>query len=705
MVRALLLILFLPSTFAGQQFPVQCHASLSQPHSSYLPEMARDLELVLELTDLSEPSLDIVLKFEVRGNGFLIQTNLEQITQPVTLYPGVPFGFSRSDLEYYLESDKNLFAGINFSEYEDLRRFPEGQYEICIKALAFDHPNLEQVSNEVCLNEWFVLADPPLLSLPVCGDDLPFATPSDLIFQWEPLHGALPHIEDVTYMLEVWEVYPTDADPETVALSQFPLFSHATSSTQYVYSITDPILYPVRDYCWRVTVRDANGAALFNNQGRSEVCTFSLTEDWNLPFEFTLQAFPQSHRRALLQWNEYAMMREYLLQVRKAGSLNWFEFTPDSGSLVLTGLEAGTEYEARVKGLLDEEESEWSPITTFTTHQVPVHSCNASALNLQVPTGQPALNLITGSYVQCGDFDIQIGHASQGSMPGFFSGSGKTRALPGLSVNVEYRNLFVNRDLEVEAGEVHAVTQGISAWSGQWSYQSSSFYNGVIDSVFTGNGLIYIISENGDTSILQEDFSGGLLITDQNGDQWIVNPDGSVTPVGGTILLPVSMAPLSALELEVLGRALALLRNEFPASRIDSLYMVSDGKKQVVQTGIRSQQQMINPGAAEGDPAFFASGTATQAESSSLSVSNAEYKSHEFLLLESKVLYHLSHNLTEVPQMNYFGSFLRVENKTYSTWLAQKKEEGITNEQAARLLADSGIRELIRTVIRLKLQW
>lgn len=703
MVKYIPFILLISFQGLAQQFPVQCHFSLSQPHASYLPDMSGDMEIVLELTDLSEPSLDVMLQVEVWGNNFTITTDISRIMVPITLLPSTPYGLSTAEIEYYLETERNIFTGINLSEYEDLRRFPEGSYDICIKILAFDQPDHDQVSNEVCVTDWFLLSDPPLLFLPACNSDICYGTPSDLQFSWEAMHLNSPNITTpAEYLLEIWELFPPDADPENYALSQFPVFSIITTSLFYSYTLSDPVLYAGRSYCWRVTVRDVDGAALFNNNGRSEVCTFKLTESWDIPFEFNLLAFPQSHRRVLLQWNEYQVMNEYLLQVRREGMQNWFEFSPNSGSFTLNGLEAGTPYEARVKGLYNEGETAWSDITLFSTQQLPVYTCNTTGMNISVPTGQPAQNLINGSYLRCGDFDVKILSSDPGVTQGFFSGTGKVGALPGLNLNVSFRNIFVNAGLEMEAGEIQALTQGISAWTGQWSYQSSAFFNGIIDTLFVQNGLVYIISENGDTTFMQEDFSGGLLITDQNGDQWVVNPDGTVTPVGGNILLPVTSAPLSALELEILSRAFLIIKTEVTDHLLDSTRMLIVEKKQVLQNGIHQQREPYNDAGMEGDVAFFGISAEQNPSPDALGTLNKQYKQAEQQLNCLLVLHYLSRNMLEVPQLNYFGNYLSIQGRSYPDWLRLKQAEGLSNDQLPRLLADEGIRELVRKVVELK---
>ncbi|MCC7302591.1 MAG: fibronectin type III domain-containing protein [Bacteroidia bacterium] len=703
MVKSLMPLLWIICSYCtAQQWPVQCNLQLNHPHTSWLPDLYSDMNISLELTDSSEPSLDVFLYFKIEGNGFRIETDPLSIQEWITLQPFTVTAADPDFLAYSLDPDQMIFTGISPGEYEEIRHFPEGEYTLCIQVRSYVHPDKVAVSNTLCETDWFVLAEPPRTALPECAGDIAATPLPEIHFSWDIFHTFTPGIiQPVNYLFELWEVFPDNLDPEWLVNAGVPYYSANVSAPDFTYTSVHPPLQEGRLYCWRVTLRDFNGSSLFANNGKSNVCTFRYTTEISVPLLLRPEAIPLSPRKALVRWNEYSFMTGYLLHVKKEGAGNWFEFHSDSGSHRLVNLEPATVYIARVKGYSENGETAWSEEVRFTTPSPPVYSCNSGFIPTLFPPETPAKNITPGTFLKIGAFELETSHITPGQQSGYYSGTGKVTVFFGFRLNVSFQTVFVNEDLEIRSGEVRALSSGINAWAGQWDYEDTWFYPGDADSVFTSNGHVYIISENGDTTLLQADYEGGLLITDQNGDQWLVHPDGTVVPVEGGSFLPLQTAPLSAYELEILARAMMYLSSTITAQSADSIRALCETGRQQVYSGIGQQRAVLGTTVPEEGDVVFITSVPIHPENASLSTLNNQLKTCEEDYLVQKILLHLPGELVEASSLNLFGTYLSVLGKKYSDWL---KEQSGSADELARRVAEDGIKPLVRKVVRKKMK-
>lgn len=546
----------------SQIYPVQLSAQLIPPYSGYLPDYAdpssEKLKVILQFNDLTTPQYNIRLRIEIKGNGFTLVTKQLFNPPPLTLQTGVPLLLSGADLAPYLNSNNLDFIGINQAQYEQRMALPEGYYSICVKAYDYYNPGNIQVSNEFCSQAWFMLSDPPFLNLPQCGKNIIPQNPQNILFQWTPMHMSSPNsAANTEYEFALWEVRPdSSANPNQVVLSTAPIFSTTTNLTLFNYGIAEPPLNLYMKYVWRVRAKDITGRDWFKNTGCSQICTFvygNLQTVLGNALNLSLSAEGVTHRLGRCSWNTQSIYTKYLLQVRKAGTQNWFDYYCTSGFEKVNNLEPNTSYEARVRGE-GSMTGDWSNIATFNTTSEPVYGCNDQTQYADVLAAQPlpVTRAIAGLIIQTGQFEVIATQIYPNGPPGWYSGKGYAKVFGALPLQVEFNNIYIDDNNRHQQGVIQAVTQGIDNWLHQWDVkdaeQNAVAFSGTVDSVYVnGNQLcVKIQGKIGDSCFAFPPNQNVIVVRDDDGNQWTV----TVNPPPPTVSGPINYLQYSSDELD-----------------------------------------------------------------------------------------------------------------------------------------------------------
>ncbi|TAL62216.1 MAG: fibronectin type III domain-containing protein [Bacteroidetes bacterium] len=524
---------------SAQIYPVQLTAQLIPPYSGYLLDYAdptsEKLRIILQFNDFTVPQYNLRLRLEIKGNGFTIQSKQLFNPPPVVVQPGVPAMLSGTDLAPYLNSNNLDFIGINQSQYEQGKALPEGYYSLCVKAYDYYLANT-QVSNEGCAQAWFTLSDPPFLNMPFCNTSVVPQSPQNILFQWTPMNMGSPNSAFSTeYDFELWEIKPdSTANPDQVVLSAPPIYKITTQQTLVNYGIAEPELTLYMKYAWRVRARDLNGYDLFKNKGYSQVCTFNYGNAGKVldsAYALTLTAQAVTHRMGMCRWNFQKVFSNYLLQVRKQGSSNWFDHPTNLNTQKITNLEPNTAYEARVRGKgSDILTGEWSNTATFTTLKEPVYNCNDPTIppNLLQASPLPADKAIAGLVIQTGQFEVTATEISSSGGAGWYKGKGYAKILGGFPLAVQWKSIYIDDNNRHQQGVIEAMTKGIDAWMHQWDIQeaeeNSIYTNGIIDSIYINGNQVCIIIQGNTTALcypIPPD-ANVLVIRDEEGNQYTV---------------------------------------------------------------------------------------------------------------------------------------------------------------------------------------
>ncbi|MBP7808116.1 MAG: hypothetical protein KA163_02375 [Bacteroidia bacterium] len=557
----IILLAFCEVSFS-QIYPVQLSAQLIPPYSGYLPDYAdpssEKLKIILQFNDFLTPQYNVRLRIEIKGNGFTLVTKQLFNPPPINLQSGVPLLLSGADLAPYLNSNNLDFIGINQSQYEQRMALPEGYYSVCVKAYDYYNPGNIQVSNESCSQAWFTLSDPPFLNLPQCGKNVTPQTPQNILFQWTPMHMSSPNsAANTEYEFALWEVRPdSSANPNQVVLSTAPIFSTTTNLTLLNYGIAEPPLNIYMKYVWRVRAKDITGRDWFKNSGYSQICTFvygDLQSVLGNALNLTLSAEGITHRLGKCTWNTQNIYTKYLLQVRKTGTQNWFDYNCTTGFEKINNLEPNTTYEARVRGE-GSITGDWSNTATFNTNSEPNYSCNDQTQYADALAAQPlpAHKAISGLIIQTGQFEVITTQINPSGPPGWYSGKGYAKVFGALPLAVQFNKIFIDDNNRHQQGVIQALTKGITNWLHEWDVKDAeehaTYVNGNIDSIkIVGNQIcVKIQGKISDSCFAFPPNQNVVVVRDDNGNQWTV----TVNPPPPTITGPTNYNQYSNDELD-----------------------------------------------------------------------------------------------------------------------------------------------------------
>jgi hypothetical protein len=718
-VRLTILALILSVSAAAQSYPVQLNLQLVPPFSGYLPDYATpgndNFRVLVLFTDFSYASYDLKLKIRIEGQGITIQSKPWYYSGPFTVSPGVPQLLSGSDLSGLLNGNNLDFSGITRTQYDQRKVLPEGFYTITVTAYDFANPLPIEVSNEAVTQAWMVINDPPYLNLPACNSTVQLLTPQQLTFSWTAMNLASPFSAlGSEYTFELWEIFPANQAPGNIVASTAPIYSVTTSQTMLNYGIAEPPLVAGREYVWRVRAQDLEGRELFRNNGFSQLCTFHYGSTLNLlgnMANLELHAQVLTHRQARCWWDSLSAYPTYRLEFRKTGSTNWFSLTTSRAAMRIPDLEPNADYEARVSGIFpDGNYGPVSNLVTWHTPLQPLYNCGEQSPPPAVQNFHPLTHANPGMVWQVGQFEMLVVSLNTSmNTGGWYSGLGKIILPFGPSVACSFSAVMIGEDHIMYAGEVRAITEGITEWMTQYSmsqfqYDTSHFCSCTIDSLYVNaNGDVVIIDANGNTIIVDIETGGGVLVTDSNGNQWIVNPDGTVTYVTGGFLLPATTDTLSAQEMRILRLAMSDIRTELSANTITGQQTAMLNSKQQLQSHVSAQQQDFpappSSPAQEGGEiiTFYEADPKPNDAGYQL---GSTYKANELAYYSSRVLQVMSREDAPDAELHFIGQYLTVNGVLYKTYVAQQVAQGRSEQQIAADVAQQGVKALVTLTLK-----
>jgi len=239
----------------------------------------------------------------------------------------------------------------------------------------------------------------------------------------------------------------------------------------------------------------------------------------------------------------------------------------------------------------------------------------------------------------------------------------------------------------------------------QFHYDTSYFFHGTIDSLWVNaNGDIVILDANGNQTIVVIDTNGGALFTDSNGDQWIVNPNGTVTFVTGGFLLPLTTDTLTTQEMRILKLAMTQIRSELEGNTIANQEAAVNGSKQQLENFIVAQQQTIPSATISPADSSEVIGmryyevTATQSDQGA--ALGGGFKSAQLNYYASRVLEIMSRSECPDAELNFIGQYLTVNTIQYKNYVSQQLALGKTEAEIAAVVNTNGIKNLVLLILK-----
>ena len=308
--------LITPSIAQGN-YPVTTTAYFMAPFSQRLSNyFTSDKRLTVDLLlkDLTKSSIQVYLEWSIEGAGIRIHSRAGYIPPSfITLQRGIVSRQHGSDLmANYFNLDAIETEGIDLNSIYNID-IPEGFYTLHVTA--FEASTGQVVSNTS--ENYMVLAypPPPILNLPLVGNEIPTNPLQKIPFLWSPRHFSTANTQAV-YKLRVCEVMDDMEPNEQIMLTcteprleiTVPQASYNGDITQYI----KPLEVGKR-YAWQVSVEDLSGELNnFANQGRSEVSWFRYGKECVPPPKFNIKSVGSD--RVQLTWERQGDALGYVVE-------------------------------------------------------------------------------------------------------------------------------------------------------------------------------------------------------------------------------------------------------------------------------------------------------------------------------------------------------------------------------------------------------
>lgn len=241
---------------AQNNYPVTANIQLTPPYSVYMSDFVSPssdkLFVSLLFNDLTDPMIDVYLRFTIEGVGLTIQNGMDfRPAQPIHLESGTLERLDASLLSTYFDPNNLNFQGYTRQQYQRSAALPEGFYKVSVQVYEFTTGVL--ISNKATYSVWLMLNDPPRIITPACGDKIRVLNPQNIVFQWAPMHVASPVVgEETEYYFKMVQILPAGRNPNDAILSSVPIFEFTTENSSFLYGMDDPMLIPGQQYAWRV---------------------------------------------------------------------------------------------------------------------------------------------------------------------------------------------------------------------------------------------------------------------------------------------------------------------------------------------------------------------------------------------------------------------------------------------------------------------
>ena len=279
--RYILLSFFLAFTsitvFAQGNYPIFVQTTLMPPYSLRLSDYGqpggRRLVVTLRVNDVTITNLPVRLHIKMEtfdGRGVETAPNISVV--PTYLGGGETAIFFGEDLAPYFNINNLVFKGYSREQYQRTGQLPEGFYRITVEVRHFGTGRL--ISNQGSATAWFALGKPPFLKYPDDAAELGEIAAVPLTFTWQPNNVGIPGA-NIQYTFELWEMRIDGINPNVIVASMPKFYDYTQFHNTLVLQPAALMLEPGMRYAWRVTASDVMGNVPFENNGHSEVRTFT----------------------------------------------------------------------------------------------------------------------------------------------------------------------------------------------------------------------------------------------------------------------------------------------------------------------------------------------------------------------------------------------------------------------------------------------
>jgi len=459
-----LFLLFFINELNGisQVYPVQASIHLIPPYSlklnDYLISGKENMIVNLLLSDLQQSSLEVKVEIKINGPNINLSTNRELLSEPITLFPGIPVRLTGSDLINFLAPENLDIQGYDQNRFiQSNGKLPEGFYRFEI--IIADYQTGRTLAITAFTSAWLLLNDPPLIDLPKQNQIVRATSPQYINFQWTPRHQGSPNSAfNCEYKIELYEVTPESIDPGLIVQSTEPVFIHHTNHPFFIYGADAYPLIPGQKYamCVKVEAKDIF-YDLFRNEGKSEIRTFTYGVACNSPVNMTEDDVTSNSCH--LFWEQEIAHSAYKIRLRQSNvqTSEWHTRTSFFNDYYFSDLRSNTQYEYQIQSICNDICSDFSESYQFTTSLKDTGSFSCKSVDVVLPsekTRGSLKSLQPDDIITASDFKIRIHNChSTGTS---FSGVGSI-IMPifnDISIPVVFENIKISASGYLTQGKV-----------------------------------------------------------------------------------------------------------------------------------------------------------------------------------------------------------------------------------------------------------
>lgn len=267
LLRMLIALLLLPAAAGYAQLTV---AIQMDPNPSPYVSDWKSNPNTLRFIVTNPTGRDVPVRFSgyIEGDtrGRVAQTVDNAPVPPVIIPPGTSM-LNAVDAQL-LDEGVVQYMGSARDETRRSGRLPEDNFRLCVTLIAYDLPS-PVISNETCSRFAIRLLLPPTLIAP--ANTAKVTVPPN--FQWSvvPLSAG----EMARYELTLIELDPGQDNVAQAMKSNIPLMQRETSIPTYQVLPADPSLEKGHRYAWQVRAFDPRDRYMFQNDGFSEIWSFT----------------------------------------------------------------------------------------------------------------------------------------------------------------------------------------------------------------------------------------------------------------------------------------------------------------------------------------------------------------------------------------------------------------------------------------------
>lgn len=373
------LFICLSKLISAQNYPVQANIQVNPPYSLYLSdymEVGNSKLLVnIFLKDVTQPSLDVRLRFSISNGTIELRTKESYMPPPVSIFGGSMRQLSGAELSDYFHPDNLEFINIDKNQFlNNGGKLPEGAYQFQVEVIEYRRQVL--ISNTGMTVAFLMLNEPPMWISPAEGTTtnvmIEATFPQYIQFRWLPLHTSSPNsFFTTTYQFTLVEVdegrSPAQclAAPAPTAL----LFQTTVSEPQFIYGAEQELLTPGSVYAAQVRAIDESGRDLFKNDGYTSIIHFTYGQECKPPLNHAHKVSSAYETKVYMQ--KLPEHTGIAVKYYKPGpNPNYYHSKSNYDSTLISGLKPSTTYEYQVKAMCGDIGSEYLTVDSFTTAEI-----------------------------------------------------------------------------------------------------------------------------------------------------------------------------------------------------------------------------------------------------------------------------------------------------------------------------------------------